>query len=186
MIVLTPEEELRVLEDYSRIAWAFVHRFSDGRGSSLFTQEDLHQECMLVFVRHMAKCERKEELMRFNPMDFINAMTRYVLKNQAVRLDPNRTANFASTISRVPQTLPLDDVQYVANRQTDPIEEIIERVTLEQFVSQPNIRELERDAIRAMSAGCKVKEAAKRLGKSHQVISYALHTAKKKYSDFVA
>ena len=186
MVVLTPQEEARLLSDYSKIAWKLVHRYSDGRSSSLFSQEDLYQECMLVFVKHMQKCEDKSQLRRIQTMDLINAMTRFLLKNQALKLDANRTDQTRRILDTCAKKACLDELTGMYDFAADSIDEVIEDATFEQFLKRTKTRPLERTVMQKRKEGYKVSEIAQMTGRSHQVISYILKSTKKKYDNFVA
>lgn len=184
MVTLTPMEEEKILSDYSEIAWKMVHRFSDGKGSSIFSQEDLHQECMLVLIQHMYKCETKEDLKRFHPVNLVNAMTRFVLKNQIIRLDHNRTDQSRQILNSCPQKAPLEDAATVAAK--DDIDQLIEGIAFEQFLNSKMVRPFERTALLKMKDGYQFVEIAEETGKKYQVVQYAIKSARNKYAKFIA
>ena len=184
MIVLSRIEEEKLLSDYSRIAWKLVHRFSDGRGSSIFSQEDLYQECMLVLVKHMNKCETKKELRFIQTMDLINAMTRFVLKNQVVRIDHNRTDQTKQILAGAAKKVALTCMEDALYHDFE--NELIEKITFDQFIDQKILRPLEKMTLLKMQEGYTVEEISRESGRSHQTVSYARKSAKKKYDEFVA
>ena len=185
MVVLTEREEKNLLSEYSKIAWKLVHRFADGRASSIFTQEDLYQECMLVLVKHMRKCETKQQLKNIQAMDLVNAMTRFVLKNQAVRLDCNRTNEVKRIIETCARKTCLSEAEALPYDGLSSIEAVIEKVAFEQFLDKTSVRPVEAEAMTKRMEGHTVCEIAEMTGRSHQVISYALKTGKRKYDEFV-
>lgn len=186
MVVLSEMEEKRLLDDYSNVAWKLVHRFSDGKISSLFSQEDLYQECMLVLLKHMNNCETKEELRSFHPMNLINAMSRYVLRNQAVKLDSNRTAEMSVGLENCAKNVPLSDLDIMIRRIDDPYDEIIEEITFEQFMESKTVKDADKEILSMLKDGYRVGEIADMTGRSHQVVSYSVRKAKRKYDAFVA
>ena len=186
MVVLTHEEESKLLADYSRISWKLVHQFSGGCGSSIFSKEDLYQECMMVLVKHMNKCETKEQLRRIQSMDLINAMTRFVLKNQAVKLDSNRTDQIKKILEECARSVTLSKAEHLAYTGSDSIDYLIEEITLESFLAQKSVRSIEKMVVELTHDGLSVVEIAKESGKSHQVISYALKKARRKYEKYIA
>ena len=186
MVVLSQIEESKLLSDYSRIAWKLVHQFSDNRASSIFSQEDLYQECMIVLIKHMQKCESKEQLRRIQSMDLINAMTRFVLKNQAVKLDCNRTDQAKRILQNTARKVTLSKAEDIAYSGQESIDYLIEEITLESFLEQKTVRDMEREVVNRIKDGLTVMEIAEELGQSHQVVSYALKNARKKYEKYVA
>lgn len=186
MVSLSSQEEARLLRDYEKIAWKMVHQFSSGRGSSIFSKEDLYQECMLVLVKHMQKCETLQDLRRIQTMNLVNAMTRYVLKNQAVRLDHNRTDQAKRIIENCPKRVSIDEAVEFLYGGPESIEDLIENITLEQFVENCKLRPMEKISVMESQKGLNVVEIAEIYNKPHQTVSYALKSAKKKYDEFVA
>lgn len=186
MVVLTPAEEAKLLNDYSRIAWKLVHRFSDGRFSTIFSQEDLYQECMLVLIKHMKKCDEKYQLLRIQTMELVNAMTRFVLKNQVVKLDCNRTDQARRIIDSCAKRTRFDELVCIGEPIESSIDELLEEITLEQFFEKSNLRPIEKTAMLKKRDGYRVGEIAEMTGQSHQVVAYAVKSARKKYDEFVA
>lgn len=186
MVVLSQIEEQELLKDYDKIVWRLVHRYSDGNGSSRFTQEDLYQECMLVLLKHMNKCETKEELRSIQVMDLVNAMTRFVLRNQAVKLDANRTSEFKTIMGNCARNVNLTEAESEALQGGDPYDTVVENVAFEQFLDRVDLRDLDKEVLGLLRDGYRVKEVARMVGRSHQVVSYAVKRAKRKYESFVS
>ena len=184
MIVLSPIEEEKLLSRYSKVAWSLVHRFAGGRSSSVFSKEDLYQECMLTFVKHMRRCETKEELTSISMMNLVNVMTRFVLKNQVLKIDHNRTDQIKEILERAGKKVPLTCMEDAMYRDFE--DEIIEKITFDQFLDSDDLRPIERIAMEQTRRGYSNEEIAQETGRSHQVVSYAKKSARKKYADFVA
>lgn len=182
MVVLSHAEESKLLENYSKIAWRLVHRFSDGKFSSIFSQEDLYQECMLVLIKHMRRCEDEKELYRFHAMDMINAMTRYVLRSQPVHVDPNRTDRMRVTLSGMQTTRQIDSlVDLPASANED---DIITMIDFERFLEM--LSNSHREALKKMSAGYPQHEIGTDMGKTQQWARWVRKDAKRKYDEYMA
>lgn len=182
MVVLSEQEESRLISAYSNIVWSLVHRFSDGKTSSVFSQEDLYQECMLVLVKHMRKCETKEQLRRFQTMDLVNAMTRYVLRCQAVRLDCNRTDQARGILAAMQSTQPFDALINIDDPQTE--DDIIARMDYESFIK--TLSEEHREALKLISEGYRQWEIGEMMGKTQQWARWVRKDTKRKYDAFLA
>lgn len=182
MIVLTPQEEEQLLADYSRVAWKLVHRFSDGRHSSVFSQEDLYQECMLVLIKHMQKCETKEDLRHFHVMEMINAMTRFVLKGQAVRLDPNRTNKVKQTLQSLKGTVSISDVAGLQDLTSE--DDWIAMIDFGRYLD--TLTPCEKDFVLLTKCGYRQVETSQKLGKSRQWGWYMKDSTKRKYDAYFA
>lgn len=186
MVSLTQQEEAQLIENYSKIAWKLVHRFAGGRGSSIFSREDLYQECMLVLIKYIKRCEYRDELCAFHPMNFVNAMTRFVLKNQVVRIDHNRTNQTKRMIETCPRKAEFEKAFEVQYGGSDSIDDLIEKISMEQFLETARLRPMEKTALEQRLKGFDVTEIARICDKPHQTVSYALKSAKRKYDEFVA
>lgn len=182
MIVLSQIEENKLLSDYSRIAWKLVHRFSRGKASSVFSKEDLYQECMLVLVKHMNKCETKEQLRRIQTMNLVNAMVRFVLRGQAIRLDPNRTDKVKITLSELKSSVPISQLIDLDDGATE--DDIIARIDFERFFE--TLPEDHRCAIKQMSQGFKQREIGQHMGKTQQWAQWVRKTTREKYDAYCA
>jgi DNA-directed RNA polymerase specialized sigma24 family protein len=112
----------------------------------MFTDEDLYQECMIVLIEHMHKCQSREELMRFQTMDLVNAMTRFVLKNQAVWLDCNRTDRVKKTLNSLETTVCFDKLSLASS---DEDQDLI--IDLDRFMS--GLKQKEREIMEMKKAG---------------------------------
>lgn len=187
MLVLSQAEEERLVAEYSKIAWKFVHRFADGKGSSIFSPEDLYQECMVVLIAHRNRCETREQLKRIQTMEIVNAMCRFVLRNQALRLDANRTNQIKRILGSCAKKVALEKAEHLAYDGTASLDMVVEETALEQFVeNDAKLGELERIAVQKKREGRTVGEIAEFTGRSHQMVSHALKTARKKYDRFIA
>lgn len=183
MVVLTPQEEAKLMDDYSKICWKLVHRFSQNKGSSIFDMDDLYQECMLALVKHMHKCEEKSQLRRIQIMDLVNAMARFVLKNQVVRLDANRTDKIKQILANVAKKQSVDLLKE-DDLCKDPIEALISRMDYELF--EAVLSPMEREVLRKRGEGFKGREIASALGCSHQCVFGCMSRAKHKYEAFAS
>ena len=182
MVVLSQIEEEKLLKDYSRISWGLVHRFSDGKGSSVFSQEDLYQECMLALVKHMKKCETKEELRHFHPVNLINAMTRFVLRGQTVRVDHNRTNKIRQIVESAPKKVSLSEVESLSNPQSE--DDLIRRMDFERFMS--SLPQLQRETLSLLGMGYTQTEAADSIGRAQSWVAASRKDAKRKYDAYLA
>lgn len=103
--VLSEEKRSEIISNYSNIAWKTVHRFSKGRVASEQDREDLHQECMIVLLRHLNMCQSDQDVYRFQAMDMVNAMARYTLGLTKFS-NPRTTEAYRELIERQPETVP--------------------------------------------------------------------------------
>lgn len=183
-MVLSVQEENRILEKYSMISWKIVHRFASGKASAIFDKDDLYQECMIVLLKHKSKCSTKEEMNNIQAMDLVNALTRYVLKAQCVKLDSNRTDSVKRILESMPSTVNIENIRSLAALHSSRNEDdAISMIDLTLFLD--TVTPFERDVIDMKLAGHKSKEVAAALGVSGAYITQTLHRIKEKYSRYL-
>lgn len=105
-MVLSYEEELKIVKNYEQIAWRTVRRFMKS-GTVLCDLEDLHSECMVVLIEHLRSVKRKEDIYRLQVMDLVNAMSRYLMKKQMLSVGV-RTTSMHKLIDAMPKSTTMD------------------------------------------------------------------------------
>lgn len=178
-MVLTREEEARLLADYSNIVWKIVNRFCAGKSSAIFDRDDLHQEGMILLINHMKNAKTHDELKRFQTMDLVNVMTRYVLKSQAVRLDANRTSTAKQTLSNLSGTVCYESISLAANEEDrDAL------IDFDAFVE--TLTPKQRDIILLKRKGYSNAEIARMRNICDQSVGETIKRAYRAYAEFAA
>lgn len=179
-MVLTWDEEQRLLEDYSKIVWKIVRRFCGGKRSSIFEPEDLYQEGMIVLIHHMKQAKTREELRKFQSMEIVNVLTRYVLGAQAVSLDVNRTSTAKKTLNNMSGTVCYDEQLTLAA----PCED--EDVLIDFDAFMDTLPKAQQEILRLKKQGLNNKEVAARRNITAQAVSQAVRRAHQAYAAFAA
>lgn len=181
-MVLTPQEESKLLNDYSKISWKMVNRFCGNRKSSIFAPEDLYQECMLVLVKHMQACETVSGLRNIQTMDLVKAMSQYVLRCQAVHVS-DRTDRMKETLQSLRGSVPIDTLFDV--RSIDDDQDAV--IDFERFID--TLTPVQQEVIRLKSSGYSNKQIAEKRNCTTQGVTDIIrrtHKAYLKYADSVA
>ena len=178
-MMLTREEETKLLNDYDKIVWKMVNRFCGSNKSSIFTKDDLYQECMIVLIRHMQNCKTYEELRRIQTMELVNVMTRYVLSSQAAHLDVNRTSEVKKILQGMAGSVSYDSLVIASSG-----EDAVEIMDYENFVS--TLTPLQKRIVRLKEDGYTNRQVSRMLGVSDQSVSEALKRARTRYDQYMA
>ena len=185
MIVLTAQELSALMDDYNMIAWSVTRRFVGTKTSSLFDIEDLHQECMLVLVKHMQSCETKAQLRQIQTMELVNAMTRYVLKTQTVRLDHNRTDQAKRILDSAPRRTSYENLEELTMIGRNPVDDLIDVLCFESFV-QAECTPTEQQIVSMRRDGASYTEISRRRNVSPQSIHKSVHRVADRYRKYVS
>ena len=175
---LTQSQEEALLQHYDKIIWSIVHRFRRKNGSYIDDKDDLHSECMVVFINHIHNSATMSDLRKIPVRDMINAMCVYVLGEQAVTL-PKRTANFSTVIRSMKGRADYDELDKWANSSSSNIDEAIDKLAFQQFCE--SLPRADRMVVHMKMKGYKNREIAQLLGMNDVKITRTIKRIKKAY-----
>lgn len=175
---LTQVQEEALIQHYDKIIWSIVQRFRRKNGSYIDDQDDLHSECMVVFIAHIHNSSTMEDLRKIPVRDMINAMCLYVLGEQAVSF-PKRTTNFSSVIRTMKGRAEYEKLDKWANSSSNNIDEAIDKLAFQQFYD--SLPHQDRMVVRMKMNGYKNREIAQLLGVNDVKITRTIKRIKKAY-----
>ena len=94
---MSQEQEEQFLMNYSDAVWKIVNLFRSGMKNGT-SDEDLHQEGMIVLMAHARKAKDEEELRIFPRMEIKNAICRYLMKQEVVNYPKTRTSDYTKVV----------------------------------------------------------------------------------------
>lgn len=182
---LTSLQEEELLNQYDRLIWQTVHRYNQRQHTRFHNNlEDLHSECVLVFLKHIRACETPEQIKRFPFRDMINAMCLFVLGEQALTY-PKRTANFRQVMEQVPVSTSLDCLASVKHDKGEQqMRDIVDVETFKEFCASLPPRE--QYILQMKTKGCKNREIAVVLGVSDAEMTRTLKKLCGEYRAYAA
>lgn len=183
-MILTHDQEQALLTKYSStisaIAWSYYARYCGNRRVEF---DDVLQECLLVFLKHIRRIDSMDHLQPLPYRDFLHAVCAQIMAGLPASV-PKRTTDFRRIMQTVGDGGSLDALMEDNFDIADPVaagySDVIELASLEKFLSE--ISEEDTELIMAMkSAGGSMTIAAERLGVNRSTISRKLAPLRKKY-----
>ena len=175
---LTSSQEEQLIQQYDKVLWSVVHRFKRKMRGGYNNQEDLHSECVLVFIKHIRSCETMEEIHKIPVLNMINAMCNFVLGEQALSY-PKRTANFRAVMENVSVKVEYSEAHFAQEHASDPLGDSVDRIFFSEYLD--TLSNQDRQIIAMKLRGCRNREAASALGMSDVAMTRALKRLRKHY-----
>ena len=177
-MVLSRQDEERIIENYDKVIWSTVHRFKRRLPTQYDNKDDLHQEAVMVLLKHIRSCNTQDEISKLPIRDMINAMCRHVLGEQVVSI-PKRTTTFSKTISTVATASDYTELD-VDDRYCDmSIDDVMTKVIFDSFRCQ--LDDAERHIVDLKMNGYTNREISRMLGVTDVYITRALKKIKAVY-----
>lgn len=178
---LSQQQEEQLLNHYDNLLWKIVHQFK----KTAYTKnnaEDLHSECVLVFIQHIRSCSTMEGIKKIPFRDMRNAMCRFVISEQALTY-PKRTTDFGKVTHRVPEKIDWAAVEYAVPSpfRQNPLNTVMERVAFESFINA--LPPKDRRYVQMKLAGMSNTEIAKALGVNNVMVTRTLQRLCKAYQE---
>lgn len=182
-MVLSQQEETRLIEKYDKLVWNTVHKFKRRMASSHDNKDDLYQEAVMVLLNHIRSSKTEEELCRIPIRDMINAMCRYVMGEQVVTI-PKRTCAFKASIENVAKAADYTELDQDDRYRDSTIDEAMDVMVFNDFIKSLN--QMERRIVEMKQNGLTNREVSVAIGVTDVVISRAIKRIKKAYVMSVA
>lgn len=183
-MVFTKQQEEQLFKDYEKKLWCTVHRFSRRMSKFRCNQEDLFQECALVFLQFIRKAKNMEEIRnKFPYRDMINAMCRFCMSEQTLSC-PLRTTDFTRRIKNMPETKEYEAVDLDESMRDRSIDSLLDTITFQGFLS--SVSKEERDILILKSKGLINREVARQLNYSDLQVCRKVRALKKQYLAYAA
>lgn len=182
-MTLTPQQEEEFILSHKKMVWYIVWRFkSRHAGTANLSNQDLFQECMLPLVAHMKNAKSERELNHSIPVrDMVNAMCRFVLRNQAVSY-PKRTSSFKKTIQSAPASVSIDEMDFVwAPSSAENVNFAIDYEQFKQTLS-PSAANI----LHLRESGMTNREIAQTLNISDAAVTQSLKRTLEKYNKYAS
>lgn len=168
---LTADQERAILAEYTGKLSAIAKKFCRGKSTSA---EDCLQELYIVFLKHIRKAERAEDIAVLPMMDFKHTMCEQVLNSLPVTV-PMRTGDFRRRIESI---RPAEDLKDIAG--TEPgYSEAEERVFFTEMLR--GLSDRDRMIIDTMLSTGTMTEAARALGVNKSTVSRSLKRIRETY-----
>lgn len=132
---LTSLQEEQLIRQYDRFIWSMVHRFNRRKSSGHEfpnDKDDLYQECVMVFLRHIRSCETMEDISKLPTRDMIHAMCQFALSDKVVTY-PKRTSNFRQIIDHVARKVDYEEVDLDENQRQEPLSDALDMIAFKEF-----------------------------------------------------
>lgn len=170
-MTLTQREEEELIQQYDKLIWSVVHRFKRRKNDGYQNKDDLHSECVIVFIKHIRACKTMEEVKKIPFRDMINAMCQYVLGEQALTY-PKRTSNFRHVMESVPGKADLSEVDLDASCIHASLNDALDMVAFRDFFG--TLSADDQKIIRMKLDGRRNRDIADSLGVSDVAMTRAL------------
>ena len=180
---LTSYQEEQLIQQYDRLLWSVVHRFKRRHYQGYDNKEDLHSECVLVFVRHIRSCETMDEVQKVPIRDMINAMCRFTLGEQALTY-PQRTTNFSEVMETAAHKIDYSAVDMDEKKRFEPIGNALDEIAFRDFFR--GLSAVDRKIVKMKLDGMRNCEVARDLGVTDVIITRTLKRLRKSYMDYAA
>ena len=172
-MVLTAYQEEQLMRQYDKLLWSVVHRFKRKMHGGYNNEEDLHSECVIVFLKHVRSCETMDEIKKVPILSMVNAMCKYVLGEQVV------SSNFRHVMENVVGKADLSEIDKSENNHYDPIGDALDMVAFRDFFF--GLPPVDQDIIIAKLKGRKNREIARDLDVTDVVMTRAIQKLRKFY-----
>ena len=170
---LTADQERDILAEYTGKLTAIARKFCRGSSTSA---EDCLQELYIVFLKHIRRAERAEDIARVPVMDFKHAMCEWVLSNLPVSV-PMRTTDFKRITETIQTAGDLDQLILAGNDMG--YSEAEERISF--YAMWLELSAGDRETVTAMMETGSVTETARALGVNKSTVSRNLKRIRKTY-----
>lgn len=168
---LSADQEREIIQRYGDQLKMIAKKFCRGRSTS---EEDCLQELYIVFLKHIRKAERAEDIAVLPMMDFKHTMCKQVLSNLPVTV-PMRTGDFRRRIESI---RPAEDLKDIAG--TEPgYSEAEERVSFAEMLR--GLSDRDRMIIETMLSTGTMTETARALGVNKSTVSRSLKRIRETY-----
>lgn len=175
---LTKQQEEQLLIRFDKALWKIVYDFKRKTNEKFYNADDLHSECVIVFIKYIRSCSSMSDIERVPVRDMVNAMCRALLDEQILSY-PKRTTNFSKVIKNLPRRKNVDDLCESVQMTTDPWDEVIENLAFQSFRDQLQGRE--KQIINLRMEGLNNREIAAMLGTNAPMITRTLQRLSKTY-----
>ena len=186
---LTSEQEAQLIERYDSYLWKIIHRFKGRDKKNGFHRggyqnlEDLHSECVLVFLNHIRSSETIEDFKKLPSFELLQAMCKYVLGEQVVSY-PRRTSNFSSVMETVPCKVDDELLKKEATMVCDPFADVLDRIAFEEYFQ--SLSKEKQDVMTMKLKGFQNREIARKLNVSDSTVSRIMKALQQSYHDYAA
>lgn len=171
---LTSQQEEQLINQYSRKIWKLIGMFGNAENC-----EDLYQEAVLEFLRHIRKVQTFRELRQFPTETIRNALCRYIIGQQVVSY-PQRTSDFSKKV-RMARKVGLETLTDLIGTTDDEWARLID---LKDYLNTLPADTL--DMIQSRNAGEDNNSIAKRHHMTPGGVTHRIQRALKNYYDTVA
>lgn len=175
---LTAYQEEQLLQKNDRLLWSVVHRFKSKHYNGYDNMEDLHSECVLVYLKHIRSCETMDDIKKVPILDMINAMCRYVLGEQALSYPP-RTTNFRQVMESAASKVDYVELDRDENLRSEPLNDTLDEIAFKDFYAA--LPPMEQKIVAMKLDGHRNREVARDLGVTDVEITRALQKIRKLY-----
>jgi RNA polymerase sigma factor (sigma-70 family) len=172
---MSQEQEEQFLMNYSDAVWKIVNLFRSGMKNGT-SDEDLHQEGMIVLMAHARKAKNEEELRIFPRMEIKNAICRYLMKQEVVNYPKTRTSDYTKVV-RATKREPLEAAFCILSEDNE--DKWIYSIDMNEYLK--TIPEKARDVFMAKLSGEKTTEIAKRLGLTPGAVTHSVQKTLKRF-----
>ena len=171
---LSADQEREILAEYTGKLSAIAKKFCRGKNTSA---EDCLQELYIVFLKHIRRAERAEDIARLPMIDFKHAMCEWVLNNLPVSV-PMRTTDFRRKTETILPAGDLDQLILAGNDMGNS--EAEERVSFAEMLR--GLSDRDRMIIETMLSTGTMTETARALGVNKSTVSRNLKRIRKTLS----
>ena len=175
---LTTVQEEQLIEQYDRLLWSIVHRFKRRKNDGYQNKEDLHSECMLVFLKHIRSCDTMDDIRKIPIRDMINAMCLFVLGEQALSY-PKRTSDFRQVMDSAASKVDYTELDREESLRQEPLNDALDEIAFKDFCA--TLSPLEREVVVKKLEGLKNREIARDLGVTDVVMTRTIQKMRKFY-----
>lgn len=175
---LTAAQEEQLINQYDKLLWSIVYRFKRRKGNEYRNDEDLHSECVIVFLRHIRSCDNMEDVRKVPIRDMINAMCYFVLGEQAVAY-PKRTADFRRVMENAVRKVDYSAVDSYKDTWCEPFGDLIDRITFREFLQ--SLSDKDREIVIMKLQGVRNGKIARKFGVSDATMTRMIKRLKEIY-----
>lgn len=155
---LTMKQEEELLQHYDKLLWSVVHRFRRKHYQGYNNREDLHSECVLVFLNHVRSCENWDEITKVPILDMVHAMCLHVLGEQALTY-PKRTAIFRQVMDEAKSAAP--NTENEREDSYEPCNDALDIIAFRDFYAKLPVDD--KKIVVMKLRGCKNRQIAAKL-----------------------
>lgn len=186
---LSPERETElILQNTKKIYRAvdnFMAKCNQKYASTRITYDDCVQEVTIAFLEYIRRCETEDQLEKFPWYNAINALSKYVLRCQPLKV-PITTDKFSEIIHSMPETVSYDvlasngiDIDGMSKHWVPDTET---KLDFDAFMSEHD--EMTQRIVSMRLYGLSNRKIAAQYGVRNTTIDYRLKKLKKEYDEF--